>query len=312
MILVTGGTGFVGRVLIRHLNEAGREVRVLVRPSPRSPNLPRGIPIETTVTSVMDSRGLRAAMVGVDTIYHLIGAERLGAAANLLESDIQGTQAVVEAAVDAGVKRFFYLSHLGADRASAYPVMKTKAIAEEFVRRSGMTYTIFRTALVYGPQDGFTTQLTGLLHGVPFVFLLPGDGRVTLQPLWVEDLATCLTWSLDDDLTHNQTFEIGGPEYISYLEIVHLLMDRTGIQRTILPTRPPYLRAITVFLDTVLPGLPASVFWLDYLASDRTCALDTLPRVFGLMPSRFSHRLDYLDDQQWRRDFWQNLFRRSA
>jgi NADH dehydrogenase len=143
------------------------------------------------------------------------------------------------------------------------------------------------------------------------MFLLPGDGRVAIQPLWVEDLATCLTWSLDDDLTRNQTFEVGGPEYLTYLDVVHLLMDITGVQRSIQPTRPPYLRAITVFLDTLLPGLPVSVFWLDYLASDRTCALDTLPRVFGLMPSRFSHRLDYLVDRNWRREFWQNLFRRK-
>src|SRR5512139_2463504 len=99
MILITGGTGFIGRALVRHLTEAGYPVRLLIRPSKRSPELPRGIPVEVAVSSLTDVRGLRSAMVGVDTIYHLAGAEWLGPRASLMDIDIQGTQTICQAAV---------------------------------------------------------------------------------------------------------------------------------------------------------------------------------------------------------------------
>ncbi len=310
MILVTGGTGFVGRALIRHLAEAGYPVRVLLRPSPDSPTIPRGVSMEVAVSSLEDERGLRAAMVGVDAVYHLVGVERRGAYADLVSIDIQGTRAVVEAAASAGIGRIFYISHLGADRASAYPVFKAKAIAEQFVRRSGMDYTILRTALVFGPNDGFTTGLALLMHTQPLVFMVPGDGATLVQPLWVEDLATCLTWALDDDGTRNQTLDLGGPEYMTFDEVLEKIMYTIGIQRHIMHVRPPYLRGITVMLENLLPSLPVSVFWLDYLAANRTTALDTIPRVFNLMPSRLSQRLAYLRGYNWRRDAWRSILRR--
>ncbi len=311
MILVTGGTGFIGRVLVRQLLEAGHDVQLLIRPSPRSPDLPRGVSVKVALTSLDDERGLRAALVGVDTIYHLAGDEWRGGRGNLLETDIRGTSSLVQAAAEAGVDRIFYLSHLGADRASAYPVMKAKAIAEEFIRRSGLDYTVLRSAVVFGPQDGFTTGLARLLHALPYIFLLPGEGDALIQPLWVEDLATCLIWALDDDKTRNQTYEVGGPEHLTFVQILEILMEVTGERRALVPARPPYLRALTVMLENVFPGLPVSVYWLDYLASNRTCALDTVPRVFGLMPSRFSHRLEYLRDGNWSRDLWRGLLRRN-
>ncbi len=101
MILVTGGTGFIGRALIRHLVDNGYQVRTLIRPSAESPRLPKGVPVEVAVASFNDQRGLRAALVGVDTVYHLAGVERRGVHADLLENDIQGTQAVVNSAKDA-------------------------------------------------------------------------------------------------------------------------------------------------------------------------------------------------------------------
>ncbi|MBE9524571.1 MAG: NAD-dependent epimerase/dehydratase family protein [Chloroflexi bacterium] len=310
MILVTGGTGFIGQALIQYLVDAGHQVRTLIRPSPRSPRLPLGVPVEVAVASLLDERGLRAAMIGVDVVYHLAGVERRGAKADLMETDIQGTQSVVRAAQDADVKRIFYISHLGADRASAYPVLKAKAIAKEYIRRSGIDFTIMRTAMVFGPGDGFTTGLAQLLKALPIGILLPGDGDVQIQPLWVNDLVTCLVWGLDDDDTRNKIFDLGGPEYLSFREIVEIIKLELDIQRTMIPVSPPYLRAMTVFFEYLLPRPPVSVYWLDYFATNRTCALDTIPRVFNLMPARFSQRLDFLQAQNWRRVFWRSVMGR--
>lgn len=299
MILVIGGTGFIGRALVRHLVENGYPVRLLIHPSPQSPNLPTGIPVEVAVSSLSDERGLRSAMVDVTTVYHLATAEWQGVRASLLENDIQGTQFIAQAAANSNVKQLFYLSHLGADRASAYPIFKAKAIAEEAIRRSGVNYTIIRSGIVFGPEDHFTTGLARMLSFAPFFFLVPGDGHTLLQPLWVEDLATALTWALEDPNLGDQTISIGGPEFLSFNEIVTTIMEAIGKRRQLLYLHPPYLRALTVFLEHIFPGLPATVYWLDYLAANRTCSLDTIPRTFNLMPSRFSHRLDYLHGQAW-------------
>ncbi|MDX1436865.1 MAG: NAD-dependent epimerase/dehydratase family protein [Anaerolineales bacterium] len=310
MILVTGGTGFIGRALVRHLTEAGYPIRLLLRPSPDSPAMPRGIPLDVSIASLTDTRGLRSAMVGVDTVFHLAGAENQGPAGDLLQTDIQGTQAVLEAASDAGIKRIIYLSHLGADRASAFPVMKTKAIAEEHIRQSGIPHTILRTSIVFGPEDSFTVGMAQMLSAIPGLFLVPGDGRSLIQPLWVEDLATCLTWAIEDPLTVGQTLEIGGPEHLTFLDALQLVMRALGLRRSLVSVRPPYLRAFTVLLDSLLPGLPVSVYWIDYLAANHTTSLDTIPRVFGLMPSRFSYRLEYLEAGNWSRSFWRTVFTR--
>jgi NADH dehydrogenase len=309
-ILVTGGTGFIGQAVVRHLADAGHRVRILLRASRNTPNLPRGVPVEVAVSSLDDGRGLRAALVGVDTVYHLIGGEWRGAYASLMDIDIRGTQNVVAAAADASVKRIFYVSHLGADRASAYPVFKAKAIAEEYIRRSGIDFTILRTAIVFGMNDGFTTGLAQLMSFIPFSFFVPGDGETLLQPLWVEDLATCMAWALEDENTINQLYELGGPEYLTFNQIARAVMDNIGLQRRLLHLRPPYLRAITVFLENLTSKLPVSVYWLDYLATNRTCSLDTLPRQFNLMPARMSQRLDYLKGRNWRREIWRSILPR--
>jgi len=310
MILVTGGTGFVGKVLIRQLAENDYPVRTLIRPSQDSPDLPTGIPVEVAVSSLTDERGLRGAMVGVDTVYHLASAEWRGARADLMQTDIQGSRAVVQAAIEAGVKRLFFVSHLGADRASAYPVLKAKAISEEHIRRSGIDYTILRTAILYGPDDGLTSGLARLLSAFPYFFFMPGDGQALLQPLWVEDLVTCLTWSLEEPDTINKMVEIGGPEYLTITQIIELIMEKIDIRRTAVNVNPPYMRVMTVILESFFPGLPVSVHWLDYLAANRTCALDTVPRIFGLLPSRMSHRLNYLEGLQWRQPLVRSFMRR--
>jgi uncharacterized protein YbjT (DUF2867 family) len=307
MILITGGTGFVGQALTRHLVEAGYPVRLLIRPSHQTPKIPTGISVEVAVSSLSDERSLRAAMIGVDAVYHLVGGEWRGVQTDLMKIDVGGTQSITQAAVDAGVKKILFLSHLDANRAAAYPVLKAKAIAEEYIRRSGLEYTILRTAVLFGPRDSLTTGLAKILASIPLVFLIPGEGNTLIQPLWVEDLVTCLTWALENDATRNQVIEVGGPEYLPFRSVVETIMNATGIRRKLVPTKPPYLRALTVLLDHIFPSLPISVYWLDYLAANRTCGLDTVPKVFTIIPARFSQRLGYLHGEKWHMSLWQAM-----
>jgi NADH dehydrogenase len=299
MILITGGTGFIGRALVRQLFESGYPVRTLLRPSPRTPRLPKGVPVEVAVVGLGDVRGLRAALRDVDTVIHLAGTEHQGRNANLLAVDILGTRNLAQAAKDAGVGRFIYLSHIGADRASAFPVHKAKGIAEEHIRKSGVPHTIVRSSIVYGPEDHFTTDLAGMLRRAPIFFPLPGDGQTRIQPLWVEDLITCLLWAMESAETVDKTYEVGGSEYFTVRQTLEQIMAVTGKRRLLVPIPPPFLRALVVTLETFIPSFPASSFWIDYYAVHRTCPVDNLPRSFGLMPARFTYRLDYLVQTPW-------------
>jgi NADH dehydrogenase len=251
------------------------------------------------VVSLNDERGVRAALRGIDHVYHLASASSQGRRGNLLTTDIEGTRNLANASRDAGIERLIFLSHIGANRASAFPIQKSKGIAEEHIRKSGVPYTIIRTSVVFGPEDRFTTNLAGLLRAVPFFFPIPSDGRSLLQPLWVEDLVTSLVWSLENPSTINQTYEVGGGEYFTLRQVLETLMNVTHTRRLLVPMSPPYMRVLLVMLDSFIPNFNISTYWLDYVAVNRTCPVDNLPRTFGLMPARFAYRLDYLARKPW-------------
>jgi NADH dehydrogenase len=307
MFLITGGTGFIGRALLRHMFDAGQPLRVLIRPSPRTPRLPIGVPLEVAVASLSDPRGLRAALSGVDYVIHLASAEGLGNRGDLFATDIQGTRNLAEAAADAGVKRFLYVSHIGADRMSAFAVHKAKGIAEEHIRRSGVPYTILRSSIVFGPEDRFTVPLTRILRSAPGLLPLPGGGRAVIQPLWIEDLVTCILWAFENPM-ENQTVEIGGSEYFPLRQVVETIMEVNRRRRTIVPLSMPYMRALIISLDALFRNFPFSSYSLDYFSINRTCPVDNLTRNFGLMPARFTYRLEYLRRTPWT----QHLTRWSA
>ncbi|MEX1248885.1 MAG: NAD(P)H-binding protein [Anaerolineales bacterium] len=296
---MTGGAGFVGQRLVQRLVDEGHGVRILIRPSAATPRLPQGLSVQAAISSLADLRGLRAALVGVERIFHLAGVDWLDSRESFRATETEGTRNLLEAAQDAGIKRFVFLSHLGADRAAAFAPLKAKGIAEEFVRRSSLPYTIIRSSLTFGPGDHFTTDLAKLM-AFSKVFPLPLNGRIMLQPFWVEDLVTCLTWCLDDEATLAQTIEVGGPEHLSLRRISELIQQKAGLQSRLISGRPSYLRILINLTHAVFPRLPASNFWLDYLAADRICELDTVPRVFHLLAARFSQKVDYLAGVDWR------------
>jgi uncharacterized protein YbjT (DUF2867 family) len=309
MILITGATGFCGRRLVKHLHQAGRPIRVLLRPSASSPRLPGAIQVSAAVTSLSDRRGVRAALVGVDEVIHLASAEQHGGPADLLAADVEGTRNLAEAAAEVGVRRLLFLSHLGADRSSAYPVLRAKALAEEAIVRSGVRHTIFRCGWIFGSGDHCTESLALVAAFVPILHFVPGDGQTLLQPLWIEDLLTLLLWTMDEPESAEGLFEIGGPEFLTYELAVRQVLAAASINRIISGASPPLLRGMAGTLTAVLPRWPIGGFWIDYLASNRTATLNTLPSVFGLQPARLEACLDHLRGKSWTWEFLQRVVR---
>ena len=294
MILVTGGTGFIGQMVVRQLKLADQVVRLLLRPSKKSPNIPAGLAVEVAISSLADERSLRAALKGVDTVIHLAGSERLSSKADLSNVDVLGTQTLVKAATDSGIRRLIFLSHLGADQASAYPVLRAKGLAEVAINRSPLNFTILRSAAAFGPGDQFSSSLARLLKLAPGFFIAPEAGGTMLQPVWGNDLAACITWLVEEERYDRQIISVGGGEYLTFKQIAETICETLGIRRRLVSMNPVRLRNLAVYMENTFPKFPVSIFWVDYLAVDRTCAIDSMPRQFGILPARFGQQLDYL------------------
>jgi uncharacterized protein YbjT (DUF2867 family) len=311
MLLVTGSTSFVGRAVIKQLAAFDSPIRTLLEPSQVSPALPPGVEVDVALSSLLDKRGIRAAMVGVNTVIHLAGTSMNSTVDDPLHFDVEAAHILAQAAAEVGVQRFIYHSLLGADRASAYPFLRARALAEDAIGRTGVPATILRTTMLFGDDDGYTTALALLMAALPLFFFMPGDGSIVLQPLWVDDLATCITWALDEPELVGTTHELGGPEYFSLKEMLHIIMQRASLMRILVPTRAPFLRASAWLLERLLPQSPVSTHWVDYFAVNRSTDLGTLPSIFGLSPSRMEAKLDYLEGKNWGWEFLRNQFRRS-
>lgn len=298
MILVTGGTGFIGGELIKQFMDLEKPIRLLIQPSKSPPMLPMGLDLDVAISSLTDERGLKAALQDVDIVYHLAGVEQAGSDVNLHQLEVVGVNSLTRAARQANVKRFFYLSYLGADRASAFQIIKAKGIAENIIKASGVNFTIFRSSMVYGKGDSFTNNLARLINISPGFTFIPGDGGVLLQPVWVGDLVTCLVWALDLPNTKNSIIELGGPEHLSFLSILQKIATVLGKKRNFVEYNPVRWNSLTLVMESMVKGFPSTTFWTDYLAESRICALDSIPRNFGINPSRFHQKIGYLLPQK--------------
>ncbi|MDK2981471.1 MAG: hypothetical protein PWQ55_1818 [Chloroflexota bacterium] len=294
MLLITGGTGFIGSRFTQKLTQSEQDVRLLLRPQKTNPNLPRNISLEIAVSSMQDPRSLRAALKNVKTVFHFASAEHQLPVADYEGVDIEGTRNLMEAAQDAGVERVLYLSRVGAEQNSSFPVLKSKALAEAIVRDSGIPHTILRLTDVFGKGDHFSTQIRAAVMHSPLFLPIPGDGKTNLQPLWIEDLLTSLMLIYEDGVFENRTYELGGGEYFSFRRLIRIIMQHMQRRRMLLPVSPAYLRLYNLWFKQYKDSFPFSTLWLDLLAVDRTCPLNSLPRSFGLLPARFTHHLDYL------------------
>ncbi len=287
MILITGATGFVGRHLVQRLaGDAGLEVRVLLRPGGDTDRLPRGVSLHTMIGSITDSDSLLAALDGVHTVVHLVGTEMRGRHALLDQVDVPGVHAVVEAAQTARVGRIIYLSRIGAERASAFPVLRAKGKMEEAIRKSGLAYTIIRTGPLFGRSDRFSEHIAMLIRSFP-IYFVPGEGEQLFQPLWVEDLVTCLAMALENLDLLDTTVTLGGPELLSYRRVVMRVMHASKCTRPIVGLPLLMHQASAWLLDGLFARWPFTLQWVEMLSTNQTAELGAVERYFGFRPAAF-------------------------
>lgn len=292
-VLVAGATGYLGRRLVPRLVAGGRTVRALVRGgAARAAGFPHLAGCEIEEGEVTDAAACARAAAGADAIVNLVGIIREKGEATFEAVHVGGTRALVEAGRAAGVRRFLYVSALGArpDAASGYG--RTKAGAERLVRESGLAWLVLRPSIVFA-RDGEFYGILDDLTATPLVPVL-GQGRALLSPLHADDLAALEAAAFDHPEAWNRAYEVCGPEAIPFIDLLRRVARGRG-RRIALFHVPLFLaRPAVRLMARLLPDPPITPDQLVMLEEGSTCDPGPAERAFGL---RFRPVDDVLGDR---------------
>lgn len=258
LVTVFGGSGFVGRAIVRRLAADGMQVRVAVRHPERAAFLGDEHPgqISPVRADVWEEASVAPAVAGAADVVNTVGHYVERGAASFGAIHGAGARHVARAAQAAGVGRLIHISGIGADPGSASAYVRARAAGERLVRDEFPAATILRPSVMFGPEDAFFNRLAGLARVLP-VLPLFGRGVVRLQPVYVGDTAAAVARALVDPAAPGRTYELGGPEVCSYADLLRRVLAQTGRRRLLLPV--PYLIwEALAFLMVPLPGRPIS------------------------------------------------------
>jgi NADH dehydrogenase len=291
-VLVTGGTGFVGTHVCRALIARGFLPRLLVRVGSelRIPEDVRNA-CRVTLGDVTDREAVEYAAQGTMAIVHLVGIIREfpGQGVTFERLHVGATRNAVDAARRWEISRFVHMSALGARPGGPTGYFESKGRAEEYVRRSGLSWTIFRPSVIFGPGDQFLNELAAILRKAPFV-PVPGDGSYRLQPVFIGDVAKGFTDALLSPGMEGRVFEAGGPERFSYNELLDKVAESIGRRARKVHVPFPILRPVVRRLQR-LKKFPLTTDQLEMLLAESICDPEPFFSAFGFTPLSLS---DYL------------------
>ena len=255
MILITGASGYIGSHITKKLVTEGKSVRALIRNPDRAKNEGRlqDLNVEWFAGDINHPESLQSAMQGAQVVIHTVAIAIEKGGRTYEGINYQGTVNVVEAAKKTGVRRFINLSQLGANSKLPYRLLASKGLAQEYVSGSGLDWTSFRPSVVWGPEDEFANTFARLALLTPLIFPIVGDVNSKFQPVWVEDVATCLVKALDDPGTAGKEYELGGPEVLTLEEIERRTLQAIGARRKMIRFPMAFLRIAVTLMEALLP-----------------------------------------------------------
>jgi len=267
-VTVFGGTGFVGRRVVRCLSDSAATVRI----ASRHPARAEGDNVEQIVADAHDERSVEAAVVGADGVVNAISLYVEHGGDTFHSVHVEAAARIARVARQAGVKRFVHLSGIGADAASPSPYIRNRGEGEAAVQAAFPGAVIVRPAVMFAPDDAFLTTILGLLRTLP-AYPLFGDGRTRLQPVYVDDVAAAIAQILRQTQRPYPVYELAGPRIYSYEELLRTIARTAGL-RPVLVRMPFALWDAVARLAGILPHPPLTrnqveLMQIDTTASDR-------------------------------------------
>jgi uncharacterized protein YbjT (DUF2867 family) len=281
MILVTGASGFIGGHLVAALRSRERPTRCLVRPRSRARRF-EALGCALARGDMADPASLRAACDGVDAVVHLVAIIR-GGASDYERVMTSGTRALIEAASEARVRRFVLVSALGLDESTRAltPYYRAKWDEERALKASGLEHVILRPSFVFGRDGGVLPTFLRLVRYSPITPVL-GPGTQLIQPISVEDVVAHLVKGLDLEAARDRTFDLAGPDRVSWNELYALIANVLAKRRLRVHIPFSIARVQATLLDR-FPGFPFTRDQLKMLAAgDNVGDTDATRKVFRL------------------------------
>ena len=247
--------------------------------------------IDLAQGDVGDRESLIRAAQGCEAVVHLVGIIQPAPGQSFLSIHVEGTRNVLDAALKAGtVKHFVYQSALGTRQDAKSGYHKTKYMAEEMTRSSGLNWTITRPSIIYGPGDEFTLRMKSLISlPLPFIPLL-GSGKGLFQPVYIGDLAEALARIAGEPKFYGKITELCGPRRLSLDEVVLEIASVLGKKKSILHTPVPFASPAVMLMEKLLPKPPVTLDQLLMLGEDNVCGANCMLEL-GIEPIDFKEGL---------------------
>jgi NADH dehydrogenase len=268
-IFVTGGTGFVGREVVRQLYGAGHKVRCLVRDGERAKQLlPSAVELHSG--DLTDPESVKTGLKECQAVIHLVGIIVEKGQATFERIHVQGTTDLLNAAAEAGIRRFIQMSALGSRPDAKSRYHRTKYQAEQAVNQSGLDWTIFRPSVIFGPGDQFVNLLARIIRSAPVVPVIgPGESRV--QPISVRNVAACFALAVGNSLSYRKVYELGGPQRLTYNQIYKIIAGVLEKRKKAVHIPIPLVKPGVLISELLLPNPPITREQLIMLQEDNIC-----------------------------------------